>query len=148
MKYQVPKEFDLLSINIDYNDFYIWHAIGLEYRPRVVVIEYHATHLPSEDKVVIYDPNGRWDTTNYFGASILALYKLGFQKGYSLVYADERGVNLFFIRNDIIDSLNEKFENINNPLKLYKLPRYGQGPNGGHTHDPLNRPWAGSGIHN
>jgi hypothetical protein len=147
-KYQVPKEFDLLSIDIDYNDFYIWQALGSEYRPRAVVIEYNPTHLPSEDKVVLYDAKGKWDGTNYYGASMLALYKLGRKKGYSLVHADAKAVNLFFIRNDIIANLGETFENINSPVKLYKRPKYGKGrgPNGGHRKDRKRRKYISSGI--
>jgi hypothetical protein len=135
-KYQVPKEFDLLSIDIDCNDFYVWHAIN-EYRPRVVVIEYNATHLPHEDKIVVYDPNYMWDKTNYYGASILSMYKLGNLKGYTLIYAENRGVNLFFIRNDVVKNFD--FKNSGKVKKLYKAPNYGNGPNGGHTQDPYNR---------
>ncbi|MFZ0565823.1 MAG: hypothetical protein WAM28_06530 [Chlamydiales bacterium] len=146
-KYNVPDEIDLLSIDIDFNDFYVWYA--LNYKPRVVVIEYNATHLPNQDKVVIYDPYYKWDGTNYFGASILALYHLGRYKGYSLVYAESHGANLFFIRDDIIESLEKEgitFRNINKVSKIYRPPRYigrpAHGPNGGHGQDPQNRPYT------
>lgn len=144
-KYSVPTEFDLLSIDIDFNDFYIWHEISKKYRPRVVVIEYNATHFPNEDKIVEYNPHGRWDGTNYFGASMLALYRLGQFHGYSLVYADAQGVNLFFIRNDVIaEAAKNKhvFKNINEVRALYQAPKYSYGPNGGHRQDPYNRPYA------
>lgn len=32
-KYNVPKEFDLLSVHIDLNDFYVWEAISSKYNP-------------------------------------------------------------------------------------------------------------------
>ncbi len=138
-KYQVPYDLDLLSIDIDYNDFYIWQALDEKYRPSVVVIEYNATHPSSEDKVVKYRPYFSGDATNYFGASILALYHLGRSKGYSLVYADSAGVNLFFVRDDLLEGCPDSFKNINDVEKLYHLPTYGKGPNGGHRQDPKNR---------
>lgn len=135
-KYEVPQEFDLLSIDIDYNDFYIWNSLK-QYSPRVVIIEYNATFLPDEDKVIPYDPYGMWDVTNFFGASILSLSKLGESKGYTLVYTENSGVNLFFIRNDLLEDVS--FTNVGDVIKLYKFPAYGYGPNGGHAQDPYNR---------
>lgn len=146
-KYDVPYELDLLSIDIDYNDFYVWHAIENVYKPRLVIIEYNSTHFPNEDKVVAYAPNAMWDGTNYFGASILALYNLGKLKGYSLVYADAKGVNLFFIRNDLLENLQASgwvFKNTNDVNAIYRRPRYGQGPNGGHRQDPHGRKYLTS----
>lgn len=143
-KYGVPNEFDCLSIDVDYNDFFLWHAIRSNFRPRVIIIEVNTTHLPTEDKVCIYNPNYMWDITNYFGASILALKELGEKKGYTLVYAENRGVNLFFIRNDVLTDLNLQFKNQNDVIKLYKQPTYGLGPNGGHYQDPLSRQYITS----
>jgi hypothetical protein len=142
VKYRIPEEFDLLSIDIDFNDFYVWKKILEKYRPRVAVVEYNATHLPNEDKVVIYNPTYFWDSTNYFGASILALYKLGRKYHYSLVYAENQGVNLFFIRDDILENSQVSFKNTNVIEKIYKSPKYGRGPNGGHASDPLNRQYV------
>jgi hypothetical protein len=139
-KYQVPTEFDLLSIDIDLNDFHVWNTICQFYRPRVVVIEYNGCLSPHEDKVVIYYPNNHWDGTNYYGASILAFYKLGRKYGYSLVYAENRGANIFFVRDDVLESCGSLFKNTNNVEKLFKpLRNAGPGPNGGHTLDPHNR---------
>ena len=44
-------------------------------------------------------PQRRWTGTDYFGASFQALRDMGASKGYTLVYADTRGVNLFFVRS-------------------------------------------------
>ena len=138
-KYNVPKYFDLLSIDIDYNDFWIWKAID-DYYPRVVVIEYNSSIPPNESKVVPYDPLAKWDRnnkTNFFGASILALQKLGKEKGYTLVGCDSKGINAFFIKNDIVkEKLIES-----DVKKLYKPPRYGVRVNGVLIgHPPTNKP--------
>lgn len=146
-KYQVPQEFDLLSIDIDRNDFHVWAALMPHYRPRVVVIEYNATHLPFEDKVVKYDPLASGDGTNYFGASILAFYHLGKKYDYSLVYAEKSGTNLFFIHNEVLSELYRKkkrFKDLNNVNNLYRHPRYGRGPNGGHPKDTQQRSYLTS----
>ena len=143
-KYRVPRDVDFLSIDIDFNDFHVWQAIDRWYQPRLVVIEYNATHKPDEDKVVHYDAMASWDGSNYFGASALAMYNLGRKKGYSLVYADNMGVNLFFIRDDLVEGPGYHFKNVNDVAKLYKSPRYGSGPNGGHRSDPLGRSYLTS----
>lgn len=120
-KYNVPKELDLLSIDIDSNDYWIWKSIE-GYSPRVVVLEYNSSIPPSESKTIKYDPKAIWDGTNYFGASLLALVKLGNAKGYTLVGCDNRGVNAFFLRNDLI---KDNFE-IKDIKRLFKPPRYGK----------------------
>jgi|GEM_PF-1644716 len=143
-KYNVPHDLDLLSLDIDYNDFHVWKALDEKFKPAVVLIEYNATHLPLEDKVVKYLPYFCGDGTNYFGASILALYNLGRSKGYSLVYAEKAGVNLFFIRDDILEEKKLRFKDMNDVEKLYRFPTYGKGPNGGHRKDPNNRAYLTS----
>ena len=50
----------------------------------------------------MYDPEFRWDGTDYFGASLLALSKLGREKGYTLVGCDSMGVNSFFVDDELI----------------------------------------------
>lgn len=100
---KVPEEFDLLSIDIDRNDYHVWERIT-NYRPRCVVIEYNATFPPSVSWVVPYDPKAwGWNafgTGN--GASLKALEELGARKGYCLVGCDLGGVNAFFVREDLV----------------------------------------------
>ncbi len=143
-KYGVPSDLDLLSIDIDFNDFHVWKALSQEYRPRLVVIEFNATFLPHEDRVVPYSAYYAGDGTNYFGASILAMFRLARSKGYSLVYVENRGVNLFFVRDDLLEQADDKFQHVNDVNALYVHPKYGQGPNGGHKRDPLNRSYTSS----
>ncbi len=123
----VPKEPDLLSIDIDYNDYYIWKAIT-DYTPRVVMIEYNAIFNPKVDFVVPYNAQRNWDGTSYFGASLTSLEKLGIEKGYSLVGCCYAGANAFFVRNDLIrDQFEEPFTAANHyePVRYFLLHRNG-----------------------
>jgi hypothetical protein len=95
-KYHVPQEFDVLSIDIDGNDYWVWKAIT--YTARVVVIEWNCSISPFKALAIPYSPNFAWDSTCYYGASILALTRLGERKGMILVAADKRATNLFFVR--------------------------------------------------
>jgi hypothetical protein len=100
---KVPEEFDLLSIDIDRNDYYVWEKIT-HYRPRVVVIEYNAVAPPAMSWKVPYDPKAfGWNAFgNGNGASLKALEELGASKGYRLVGCDLCGVNAFFVRDDLL----------------------------------------------
>jgi hypothetical protein len=97
----VPEEFDVLSIDIDGNDYWVWAAVTA-WRPRVVVIEYNAAHPPPALWVMREDPEHHWDRTAYFGASLASLAALGRKKGYTLVATDSTGVNAFFVRDDLV----------------------------------------------
>jgi hypothetical protein len=101
--YAVPAEFDFLSVDIDGNDYWVWMALAA-YRPRVVVIEYNAAFPPPRKAVIEYNPKFVWNGTSYFGASLSSLAALGKRLGYALVGADLRGVNAFFIREDLLDA--------------------------------------------
>jgi hypothetical protein len=100
-RYAVPERFDLLVIDIDGNDYWVWKAIR-GFTPRVVVVEYNihfATHLA---RTMPYDPDHEWDETLYHGASLAALRKLGHEKGYALVHAEGWAPNAFFVHRDAL----------------------------------------------
>ena len=141
-EYKVPDNFDLLSVDIDSHDFYVLNKILTKYTPRIFVCEYNATHFPDQDKVI--KKNETNFVGNYFGASILAFYNLGKHHDYSLVYANNKGVNLFFVHNDVINNSIYTIPDINDVDKIYKTPKYGNGPNGGHFQDPLQRDYVTS----
>jgi len=96
----VDGEIDLLGIDIDYNDYWVWRAVTAV-RPRVVVIEYNASLRPPLSLTVPYDPHGSWDGSNFYGASLEALVRLGAAKGYRIVGCSIAGVNAFFVREDL-----------------------------------------------
>jgi hypothetical protein len=97
----VPSEPDLLSIDIDGNDYWVWKAIQ-SYRPRVVIIEYNPAFPPDVSWVMRYNAGHRWNATTYYGASLKALEKLGTEKGYRLVGCSLSGINAFFVRGDLV----------------------------------------------
>lgn len=116
----LPPEFDMLSIDLDRNDYWVWSKIS-RYRPRAVVIEYNAIFPPGCRWVVEYDPQAVWDKTSNFGASLTALERLGAEKGYKLVGCTLAGTNAFFVRDDLVGSLfSDPFTAENH----YEPPRY------------------------
>jgi hypothetical protein len=72
----VPKDFDLLSLDIDQNTYYAWDGLR-SFRPRVVVVEYNAAIPPDIDWKVSYNSNRIWNGTQNFGASLKAFEVLG-----------------------------------------------------------------------
>jgi hypothetical protein len=98
---------DLLSIDIDGNDYWVWEALTA-CAPRVVIVEYNAWFGPERRLVVPYDPEfdrNRLGQRRYYGASLAALEALGRRKGYRLVLTEPRHVNAFFVRADLAPSL-------------------------------------------
>jgi hypothetical protein len=93
---------DLLSIDIDGNDYWVWDALTA-CTPRVAVLEYNAMFGATRAVTIPYEPdfNRRDHRFCYFGASLSALTKLSARKGYRLVAVEPTGVNAFFLRHDV-----------------------------------------------
>ena len=92
----VPADFDFLSIDIDGNDYHVWHAVR-RYRPKLVVIEFNPTMPNACHFVQAADP-----AINQ-GSSLAALTELAGAKGYQLACALQ--FNAFFVRNDLFPCL-------------------------------------------
>ncbi|HWG55338.1 MAG TPA: hypothetical protein VNT58_02320 [Gaiellaceae bacterium] len=94
---------DVLSLDIDGNDLWVWRAIR-EIRPRLVVIEYNASFGPTRSVSVPYetgfDRYAKHASGFYHGASLTALAKVAAEKGYVLAGCDSRGSNAFFVEHD------------------------------------------------
>lgn len=87
-----PSNLDLLSIDVDGNDWHIWNAL-LDFRPRVVVIELN----PSIENDIYFVQD--YGPRIHHGASLLALVELGKSKGYELVAST--GGNAFFVLSEL-----------------------------------------------
>ena len=96
-KTSLPKEFDLLSLDIDGNDYHLWDSLQV-YMPRVVVIEFNPS-IP--DSISFIQPR---DMSVYQGSSLRAVTKLAKQKGYELVAVNAG--NAFFVKKELFPKLN------------------------------------------
>ena len=92
----VPRDFDLLVIDIDSNDYYVWRAIQ-SFRPKVVMIEVNPAYAPPQKMVIDFHPMNYWDYSGYHGASLQSLADLGKKKGYELLYHLSHGGNAVFV---------------------------------------------------
>ncbi len=124
------REIDLLSIDLDGNDYYILEAIR-SISPRVIVAEYNSKFPADVPWVIEYNESHRWDATDYFGASLKSLETLLAGKGYALVGCNILGTNAFFVRRDL--AAENRFcapftsENHYEPSRYFLLPAYHAG---------------------
>lgn len=135
-KYSVAREVDLLSVDVDFNDYWILDAmVSAEFSPRVIVVEVNS-HVPAtEPRVVRYLENGSWDGfSDYFGGSVAAFNHWAIRRGYSLVYCESHGVNCFLVRNDV---LGQDTSTLLSPADLQAPPNFfGQGWSYPNSTDP------------
>jgi hypothetical protein len=92
----VPAVIDVLSIDVDGNDLWLWKALNR--RARLVVIEYNANIPPPQAVAIQYNPDHRWDETSYFGATLTALNIVACSKGLRLIHTTL--TNAFFLNEE------------------------------------------------
>ena len=100
-KYNTPKEFDLLSIDIDGNDIWVLEKILGAYSPRVIINEFNGCIPVGVSKAIKYNPSHSWGENDYYGGSFDAFKKLGAKFGYTLVH-QVATTNMIFVRQDIV----------------------------------------------
>lgn len=100
----VKGEIDLLTLDIDGVDYWVWEAIDV-ISPRVVVAEIQCIWGDERSVTVPYADDFKTQYVNgfgvYSGASLPAFVSLAKRKGYRLVGVEEYGFNAFFMRNDV-----------------------------------------------
>lgn len=96
-EYGVPRDVDLVSIDIDGNDFWVWRALTWE--PAVTVVEYNAYFDRGTRVALEYDPHQTFDHTYAYSASLDAMCDLAEAKGYFLA-AEVGCANLVFVRSE------------------------------------------------
>lgn len=113
---------DLLSIDLDGNDYYIIEKILTEYSPKIIITEYNALFPPPVEWIMPYDEQNMWQGNNYFGASLQSYVNLLANKYFLLVCNAASGGNAFFIEDNYFSLFLEvhglSVENI------YVPPRY------------------------
>jgi hypothetical protein len=95
-EHKFPTDMDLISIDIDSNDYWVWKSMK-KYKPKIVIIEFNPSF--KESFTIEYNPKFKWKKDYHYGATAPALYKLGLEKGYDLVYIFP--YNLVFIDKDV-----------------------------------------------
>lgn len=99
-------EVDVLSIDIDGNEYWIWDALDAV-DPRIVVVEIHDEY-GLDDILGPYDENLRWQEARDdvpFGASATAMTRLATSRGYRLVGGNRAGFNAIYLRQDLAPRL-------------------------------------------
>ncbi|APB33391.1 hypothetical protein GlitD10_1071 [Gloeomargarita lithophora Alchichica-D10] len=116
----VPKDFDLISIDVDGNDWHIWDSLQT-YRPKLVLIEFNPT-IPHQVEFV--QPR---DMSVNQGSSLAALIHLARKKGYELIattitnafFVDKKYFSLFDIKDNSIWNMNKTVADYTFIFQLY-----------------------------
>jgi hypothetical protein len=103
----IPKDFDVLSIDVDGLDYYIWQGFT-EYSPKVVIIEVNSHYPPGVEHV-----EGGKNATSSFTSMV----KLGREKGYVPVVHTG---NVFFVRSDIVDKVANGDPKLNDSTNQFR----------------------------
>jgi len=114
-KHNVPSKFDLLTIDVDWNDYWLFKALDTnKFSPNVVSIEFSSYFRADEPLVAPYFPEAVWIKGQIQGCSLAALDKLAKSKGYSYICHAE-GYHAIFVKTNL---LHEEDKNIKIPYKV------------------------------
>ncbi len=110
-KGNMPHDFDILSIDIDCDDYYVWERLT-DFAPKIVIFETNSYRDPVFDELprvpaTVYNRDllKEWMPDRVAqGCSFIAAVKLGLQKGY--VPVSYTG-NITFVRKDLVSQLHE-----------------------------------------
>lgn len=96
---------DLLHIDLDGNDYWIWREIDLS--PALVIMEYNSTFGIDRAITIPYSADfqrSRAHFSNlYWGSSLKALHRLALEKGYAFIGCNSAGNNAYFVRQDVMN---------------------------------------------
>lgn len=125
--HKVPREVDLLSLDLDGNDWWIWQAMQL--RSKVAVVEVNPQFPVVARKTIAYNPEHKFDGTMYYGASLGAFVYLAHYKGMRMIYHNY--LNAIFVDQTLLPA-NYSWVPL---VKDFKTRT-------GHAPDGKGRPWV------
>lgn len=111
-QHEVPRDFDVLSIDIDGNDYQVWNSVT-DHTPKIVVIEMNFRIKPGIFKVNDPQSSFEWGVS---GSSISSLTELFGKKGYALISCI--GCNAIFMQANLLHFLGL------NPLNEFQCFTY------------------------
>jgi len=100
-KYNVPNQFDILSVDIDSMDYWVTKSLLSQYRPRCLMVEVNVRFEPDQSWRIKYNPHWNWDGLKWYGASPLAYKKMLNEMGYTPVHIHVD--DMIAIRNDVLE---------------------------------------------
>ena len=108
----VEGEIDILVIDMDGVDYYIWEAID-KINPRICVFEVHNVIPHNVSLTVPYLDDFDYlkqdkKLQDFRSVSPTAMNKLSEKKGYTFVGNNKHGFNVFYVRNDLLNELLPK----------------------------------------
>lgn len=101
-EHSVPKDFGVLSLDIDSYDYWVLDAVLESFRPRVVVAEINEKIPPPVRFRVAFDPDFRLQH-HFFGYSIASLEELCARHSYALLALEYN--NAFVAPRELLDGL-------------------------------------------
>lgn len=90
---------DVISMDIDGNDYWILEKIFSFHKPIVVIAEFNPAF--SDSRTIKYNPDHIWDGTDYYGFSFDAGKKLFEKHGYKVIF-NVANMNMIAVREDLI----------------------------------------------
>ena len=102
------RDHDVLSLDIDGNDWHIANALfAREFRPKIVSVEYNSAFGPERSVASRYRDDFRRSTAHpsqlYYGVSLVGWKAFFDTRGYRFVSIDSNGVNAFFVDAQQLD---------------------------------------------
>ena len=112
----IPKQFDLLSIDVDGDDYHVWQSL-VKYVPTVVIIEINIRDKPGVKRINKPDSpfvrgntgtsiSSMWGVTGYAGTSISSMTELAISKQYSLLANVH--CNVIFVRRQYLNLFHDR----------------------------------------
>ena len=86
--HEVPRDFGVLSLDIDSYDHYVLASLLEDFRPTVIVTEINEKIPPPLVFSVRFHPEHRWDQSHFYGHSIAAVGQLADRHEYRLVHLE------------------------------------------------------------
>ena len=99
-KYDVPREFDLLSIDLDGNDYWILKEILTSYKPLVICAEMNGCCPVGVSQAIKYNAGHKYGGKSYYGASFEAIKRLCVDY---IVVHNQLDLNVFLVHKDLVE---------------------------------------------